>query len=187
MRIIAGQFKGRKLLAPEGKDVRPTLGRAREAIFNLLMHGHYAGEAIIGQHIVDLCCGTGALGLEALSRGARLATFVDQDKKSLEIAKQNAMHCGVTHASFFVQADAAKLPAAREQASLVLMDAPYASPLLQPAHAALVRGNWLAPGALLVAEQARTSATPTLDGMTLIDERHYGKANILIYQLGDSA
>ena len=184
MRIIAGQFKGRKLLGFEGKDIRPTSDRTRESIFNLLMHGQYAGENILGGHVLDICCGTGALGLEALSRGARIATFVDTDKKSLELAKQNALHCGVTNASFFLQSDAAKLPAAREAANLVLIDAPYATPLLAPAYAALLRGGWLAPNALIAAEQERTAPVPTLDGAALIDERSYGKPKVLIYRVG---
>ena len=184
MRIIAGQFKGRKLLGFEGKDIRPTSDRTRESIFNLLMHGQYAGENILGSHVLDICCGTGALGLEALSRGARIATFIDTDKRSLELAKQNALHCGVTNATFFLQSDAAKLPAAREPASLVLIDAPYATPLLAPAYAALQRGGWLAPNALIVAEQERSAAIPTLDGATLIDERSYGKPKVLIYRVG---
>jgi 16S rRNA (guanine966-N2)-methyltransferase len=183
MRIIAGQFKGRKLLPPEGKDIRPTSDRTRESIFNLLMHGAYGGENIIGQHVVDLCCGTGALGLEALSRGARIATFVDTDKRSIELAKKNALHCGVTNAAFFLTADAARLPTAREQASLVLMDAPYATPMIAPAYASLLRGNWLAPGALLVAEQSRDTPVPALDGAALIDERQYGKPKVLIYRV----
>jgi 16S rRNA (guanine966-N2)-methyltransferase len=182
MRIIAGQFKGRKLLTPESKDIRPTSDRTRESIFNLLMHGHYAGEAVMDQHVLDICCGTGALGLEALSRGARIATFIDKDKKSLELAKENALHCGVTHASFFVQADAGKLPAAREPAALVLMDPPYATPIFVPTYAALLRGGWLLPGALIVAEQERNAAIPTLEGATLMDERQYGKAKVLVYR-----
>ena len=182
MRIIAGQFKGRKLASFEGKDIRPTSDRTRESVFNLLMHGQYGGEAILGQHVVDICCGTGALGLEALSRGARIATFIDTDRKSLELAKQNALHCGVTHAAFFVQADATKLPAAREPAQLVFMDAPYAMPLLVPTYAALVAGGWLAPGALIVTEQERSAAIPVLDGAELIDERAYGKPRMLIYR-----
>lgn len=182
MRIIAGQFKGRNLLPPEGKDIRPTSDRTREAIFNLLMHGHYAGEAVIGCHVLDVCCGTGALGLEALSRGAQKVTFIDQDKRSIELAKKNALHCGVTQAAFFVQADASRLPAARDAAQLVLMDAPYATPLLAPAYASLLRGGWLAPAALLVAEQERSMPAPVLDGAALVDERQYGKAKVLIYQ-----
>lgn len=182
MRIIAGQCKGRTLLTPEGNAIRPTSDRTREAVFNLLMHGQYAGEAVIGQHVVDVCCGTGALGLEALSRGARIATFIDQDKRSLELAKANALRCHLSAQAFFVQADAAKLPAAREPAALVLMDAPYATPLLPAAYAALVHGGWLVAGSLLVAEQARTMPTPVLEGVELLDERVYGKAKIVIYR-----
>ena len=183
MRIIAGAFKGRKLFTPEGSDIRPTSDRAREAIFNLIMHGKYAGENVIDCHVLDICCGTGALGLEALSRGARIATFIDQDKRAIELTKKNVTHCGANAQSFFVQADAAKLPPAREHANLVLMDAPYATPLLAPAYAALVRGNWLAPNALIVAEQSRDMVVPTLEGAELIDERIYGKAKVLVYRI----
>jgi 16S rRNA (guanine966-N2)-methyltransferase len=186
MRIIAGQFKGRKLFTPEGDAIRPTSDRTRESIFNLLMHGAYGGENIIGCHVLDLCCGTGALGLEALSRGARLATFVDKLKPSIELAKKNALHCGVTQQSFFIQGDAANLPAAREKVDLVLMDAPYATPLLAPAFASLVRGGWLAPGALIVAEQERSASVPMLEGAELIDERQYGKPKVLIYKVNNA-
>ncbi len=183
MRIIAGAFKGRKLLTPENDAIRPTSDRAREAIFNLLMHGKYAGDSVIGGHVLDLCCGTGALGLEALSRGSRIATFVDQDKKSLELAKQNALHCGASNAAFFVQADAAKLPAAKLPVTLVLMDPPYAKSLLAPAYKSLQQGHWLEHGTLIVCEQQRGMPVVTLEGAALVDERQYGKANILIYRV----
>lgn len=183
MRIIAGKYKGRKLFTPEGDAIRPTSDRTREALFNLLMHGKYAGENVINAHVLDLCCGTGALGLEALSRGARMATFVDQDKRSLELAKKNITHCGANAQAQFVQADVAKLPPAREAANLVLMDAPYATPLLLAAHAALIAGNWLATGALLVVEQPRGAVTPTLDTAEFLDAREYGKAQIRIYRV----
>ena len=182
MRIIAGQYKGRKLTPPVGDAIRPTSDRTRESVFNLLMHGAYGGDDIIGQHVVDLCCGTGAMGLEALSRGARIATFVDKDRKSLELARANALHLSATNASFFVQADAARLPAAREAAALVIMDAPYATPLLVPAYASLRQGGWLAEGALLVAEQSRSMAVAELDGAALVDDRQYGKARVLVYR-----
>ena len=183
MRIIAGAFKGRKLHTPEGQDIRPTSDRARESIFNLIMHGRYAGENVIGCHVVDICCGTGALGLEALSRGARACSFIDQDKRSIELAKKNVLHCGANAQSHFLQADAARLPAAREAAQLILMDAPYATPLLAPTYAALKSGGWLAPDCLIVAEQSRDMPTPTLDGAELLDERVYGKAKILVYKV----
>lgn len=182
MRIIAGKYKGRRLFTPESDDIRPTSDRARESIFNLIMHGQYAGNDVIGAHVVDLCCGTGALGLEALSRGAAKATFVDQDKRSLELAKQNVTHCGANAQSHFLQADAARLPATTVPANLILMDAPYAAPLLAPAYGALKNGGWFAPGALIVAEQSRDMPTPPLDGAELLDERIYGKAKILVYR-----
>ena len=87
MRIIAGQFKNRRLLTPDDRSVRPTGSRTREALFNLLMHGHYAGENIVGQPVADICCGTGALGLEALSRGATSCIFLDRD---VTLARKNA-------------------------------------------------------------------------------------------------
>ncbi len=182
MRIIAGAFKGRKLLPPQGDDIRPTSDRTRESVFNLLMHGAYAGEAIIGQHVLDLCCGTGAMGLEALSRGARIATFVDKDKKSLELTRSNLMHCGATNVGFLVQADATKLPPAREPVSLVLFDAPYDAAILAPAYASLKQNGWLAPEALIVAEQSRSTEIAALEGATLCDDRQYGKTRIIIYR-----
>ncbi len=183
MRIIAGQYKGRKLATPANDAIRPTSDRTRESVFNLLMHGAYAGEAILDQHVVDLCCGTGAMGLEALSRGARMATFIDKDKRSLELARQNVTHCGANNAAQFVQSDAAKLPMAKEKAALVMMDAPYDQHILAAAYASLRVQQWLADGALIVAEQAVHTDVPALDGAELIDDRKYGKTRIVIYQL----
>ncbi len=183
MRIIAGAYKGRKLKEFGGRDIRPTSDRTRESLFNLLMHGAYGGRQVIGCHVVDLCCGTGALGLEALSRGARMATFVDQDKRSLALARDNAAHCGATAQAHFIQADAAKLPSAREPAQLVVMDAPYASPITLAAYESLRAGGWFAPGALFVVEQGSGGEAPTLSGAALVDERRYGKATLRIYSI----
>lgn len=183
MRIIAGRMKGRKLLTPENDAIRPTSDRTRESIFNLLMHGSYGGEHIIDRRVADLCCGTGALGFEAISRGASECIFIDQDKNSLKLAKDNALHCGVVPSSQFVLADASRLPAARAPVALVLMDAPYASPLTLPAYEALTRGNWFEPDALFVVEQKKGSVVEELPGAELIDQRHYGKALLLIYKI----
>ena len=183
MRIIAGQYKGRRLATPTNDDIRPTSDRTRESVFNLLMHGKYNGEAIIDQHVIDLCCGTGAMGLEALSRGARIATFIDKDKKSLELARSNVLHCGANSAAFFVQSDATRLPPAREAATLVLYDAPYTNAILAPSYASLKASGWLADGALIVAEQSRNTEIAALVGATLIDNRQYGKTRLLVYKL----
>lgn len=183
MRIIAGRLKGRKLFSPANDKIRPTSDRLRESIFNLLMHGAYAGRHIIDQRVMDLCCGTGALGFEAISRGASECIFVDQDKASLALAKDNAMHCNVIPACQFLLADVARLPAARAPVALVMMDAPYDRPLTVPAYTALKNGGWFEPGALFVIEQSKTSGTEQLDGAKIIDERNYGKAQIVIYQV----
>lgn len=183
MRIIAGRLKGRKLLTPQNRDIRPTSDRTRESVFNLLMHGSYGGEHIIDRRVADLCCGTGALGFEAISRGASECIFVDQDKTSLQLAKDNALHCGVVPSSQFILADASRLPAARSPVALVMMDAPYASPLTVPAYHALTRGQWFEPGALFVVEQQKGSAVEELPGAELIDQRQYGKALLLIYRM----
>lgn len=183
MRIIAGAFKGRRLHTPKNDAIRPTSDRTREALFNLLMHGHYAGEHIIGQRVADLCCGTGALGLEALSRGASECVFIDQDKTSLALARDNVLHCNVVLQAQFMQADVTRLPAARQPVALVLMDAPYDSPLTLRAYQSLRTGNWFAEDALFVVEQPQTAPVETLPNAELIDQRKYGKTVLLVYKI----
>ncbi len=130
MRIIAGTYKGKTLHSPEDDSVRPTSSRTRESLFNLLMHGDYEGYHIIGKPVADLCCGTGALGLEAISRGASHCLFVDQSKHSLAMAEKNAGHLGVISQSGFHLFDIAHLPVAPRASSLVMLDAPYHSSFL---------------------------------------------------------
>lgn len=182
MRIIAGQFKGRKLATPKNDAIRPTADRTREALFNLLMHGNYGGAAVIGQRVADLCCGTGALGLEALSRGALECIFVDQDKSALALAKDNALHCNIMPACQFMQADVTRLPPIAHPVQLALMDAPYATDLTAAAYQALCNGGWLAAGALFIVEQPHGTAEISLPGAALRDVRQYGKAWLRIYE-----
>ncbi len=183
MRIIAGSLKGRRLAGFEGEDIRPTSDRTRESIFNLLMHGQFAGDNIIGQRVADLCCGTGALGLEAISRGAHSCIFVDQSKKALALAKDNALHCNVVNQAHFLQADITRLPPTTAPVALVMLDAPYASPLLPAAYAALKQQSWFAPDALLVVEQPRDATVPELEGAELLVSRQYGKPVIHIWRV----
>lgn len=175
MRIIAGSLKGRKLHTPENDAIRPTSDRTRESVFNLLMHGQFGGEAIIGQRVADLCCGTGAVGLEAISRGASMAQCVDLSKKALELAKQNALHCGVVQQAHFLQADITKLPAMTQPFALVFMDPPYAKNLLAQTYDGLQKGGWLAQGSLLVVEQPPQAELPELAGAEHVMTREYGK------------
>lgn len=183
MRIVAGRMKGRKLLTPTSDAIRPTSDRTRESLFNLLMHGSYGGEHIVERRVMDLCCGTGALGLEAISRGASECIFVDKDKQAMQLAKDNALHCNVIPSCQFVQSDAARLPAARAPVALVFMDAPYNTPLTLPAYTALTNGDWFEPDALFVVEQPRSAAIEELPGAERIDQREYGKARLIIYRV----
>lgn len=184
MRIIAGIYKGRSLETPEGEKIRPTSDRTRESLFNLLMHGRYSGDAIRDHHVVDVCCGTGALGLEALSRGAARVTLIDRDPASIALAKRNAAKLGATDRVTFLATDATNLSPTTTPAALVLFDAPYDLPLLAPTYRALRAGNWFAPGALLVAEQRRDAPLLTLEGAEILETRQYGKTVLVVYQVG---
>lgn len=175
MRIIAGSLKGRKLHPPEGDAIRPTSDRTRESVFNLLMHGQFGGDHIIDRRVADLCCGTGAMGLEAISRGAASCQFVDLSKKSLELAKQNAVHCGVANQCHFLAADITKLPPVTQPYALVMMDPPYAKAILGQTYHSLRHGQWLAEGSLLLAELPRRTELPALEGATLVTSRDYGR------------
>ncbi len=183
MRIIAGSLKGRRLAAFENPAIRPTSDRTRESIFNLLMHGQYGGDAIIGKNVADLCCGTGALGLEAISRGAHAVTFVDENKAALALAKSNALHCGVSQQCHFLLADVTTLPRALTPIALVLMDAPYALPIFESAYRSLCAQGWVQQGTLLVCELPQSETPPVLENASLRDSRRYGKATIHIYEV----
>jgi len=184
MRIIAGSLKGRRLTSPSDESIRPTSDRTRESIFNLLMHGYYGGESIIDQHVLDICCGTGALGLEAISRGAARVTFVDTSKKSIALARDNALHCGVSSKCHFIQIDARQLGRnPHEPAALMLIDAPYDAPLLKPIYAQIVKGHWLRPGSIVLAELPFTQQPPELEGTKYLEMRKYGKATVHLWEV----
>lgn len=182
MRIISGQFKGKRLFTPADDSVRPTSDMTRESLFNLLMHGDYEGFHIIGKPVADLCCGTGAIGLEALSRGASHCLFVDQSKASLALAEKNAVHCGVAAQAAFHLADVAQLGNAPRPSSIIFLDAPYGSQFLARTLETIIHKHWLLPFGLLCVEQSRFEPVLEIEGLSLLDNRHYGKAGIRIYQ-----
>lgn len=184
MRIITGALKGRKLLTPEDAAIRPTTDRTRESIFNLLMHGQFAGAHILDQRVADLCCGTGALGLEALSRGAAWVTGVDSSKQALALAETNAKNLGVLAKTEWLKADITALPTAREPYALVMLDPPYDQPLLAMAHASLRQRGWLMEGSLLLAEQSAFADVYAHPSLNLLVDRRYGKkTRICIWQV----
>jgi 16S rRNA (guanine966-N2)-methyltransferase len=184
VRIIAGSHRGRALVAPEGQEVRPTSDRAREALFNILVHGRLGeggGSILEGARVVDAFAGTGALGLEALSRGAAFASFIERDRAALASLRRNVAALKEEGRTRIVQADATAPPPAAQPCTLALLDPPYRSGLGAPALAALARGNWLAPGALASIEiAARGEELEPPEGFVLEDERRYGAARILL-------
>jgi 16S rRNA (guanine966-N2)-methyltransferase len=188
MRIIAGKFRGRKLEAPEGEAVRPTSDRAREALFNVLVHGGYragGGSAVEGALVLDAFCGTGALGLEALSRGAARATLMDSDSKALAVARRNAKALGVESQVSYALVDATKPPPPRAAHDLVFLDPPYDSDLAAPALAALAEAGWIAPGTLVVVERPskRAELAPPA-GFVELERRKYGAATLIFLRYG---
>jgi 16S rRNA (guanine966-N2)-methyltransferase len=179
MRIVGGKHRGRALVAPRGPTVRPTSDRAREALFNILAHGSYAAP-YLDAAVVDAFAGTGALGLEALSRGAAEAYFIESDRPALEALRRNIASLGEGARAHVIAGDATGLPPARHSAALAFLDPPYRSGLGPPALAALAAAGWLAPAALATVEVAAKEDFAAPAGFTLLDERRYGAARLLI-------
>lgn len=162
MRIIAGAWRGRTLAAPPARATRPTADRVRQALFDRLLHAPWAGRAALhGINVLDAFAGTGAYGLEALSRGAARATFIEHDRDALAAIRANITACAAAPRCRVLAADARRPPPGTPCA-LVLLDPPYASGLLAPAVAALARAGWIAPGALLAAEAGHDEPMPEL-------------------------
>jgi 16S rRNA (guanine966-N2)-methyltransferase len=181
MRIVAGRHRGRRLLAPPGETVRPTSDRAREALFNILSHGKLAaaGVPFVEKAVLDAFAGTGALGLEALSRGAAEAVFIEQDREALAILRQNVEALGEGARARVVLGDATRPPRATSACAVVFLDPPYRSGFAGPALAALAAAGWLAPDALAVAELAARERLSPPAAFTSLDERVYGAARLV--------
>ena len=181
MRIVGGSHRGRRLAAPAGDLVRPTSDRAREALFNILSHGEFAagGLHFADRPVLDAFAGTGACGLEALSRGASEAAFIENGREALAALRRNIAAFGETGRAHIVSGDATRPPRAAFACALVLLDPPYKSGLAAPALAALAAAGWLAPDALAVIEVAAREELPPVAGFTLLDERVYGAARLV--------
>lgn len=150
MRIIAGKHKGRRILSPSGKGVRPTSSKMRESMFNMLISRGYLRED--ETKVIDLCCGTGALGLEALSRGAALVVFIDGSREHLKLAKYNIAHFGEESKSIVLRANAEYLRMAQDSFDLVLIDPPYFKGVANKALSSLWEKGWLAENAAIMVE-----------------------------------
>jgi 16S rRNA (guanine966-N2)-methyltransferase len=181
MRIVGGRYRGRRLLAPAGEAVRPTSDRAREALFNILSHGHFAAGGIpfAGAAVLDAFAGTGALGLEALSRGAAEAVFIEKDPEAVAVLRRNVASLDESANAEIVPGDAARPPRARLAHALAFIDPPYRSGLAAPALEALDRAGWFAPDALVIVELAAREEFAPSAGFMLLDERVYGAARLV--------
>ncbi|MHC8510128.1 MAG: 16S rRNA (guanine(966)-N(2))-methyltransferase RsmD [Rhodospirillales bacterium] len=182
MKIIAGRWRGRALAAPTGFETRPTAARAREAVFNILAHGE-PGATLEGAPVLDVFAGAGAMGLEALSRGAARAVFIDKGAEALRAVRGNADALDCAHEIETFKLDAAKLAAPPVKAGapfgLVFMDAPYGQGLTGPALAGLAAHGWLAAGAVIAAETGAREAFTPPPGFIQRDERRFGAAKIV--------
>lgn len=184
MRIIGGRFSGRHLAelgagAPAAQ-LRPTSDRTREALFNVLSHGPY--PSLTDARVLDLFAGTGALGLEALSRGAARALFVEENPKARAIIRENVEALGLTGEAKIYRRDATRLgPNRAAPYDLVFLDPPYGKGLAEPAIASALAGDWVAAQAAIVVELAATDRlAPTPAGFDQTDHRRYGDTQILI-------
>jgi 16S rRNA (guanine966-N2)-methyltransferase len=178
-RLVAGRHRGRRLAAPEGLATRPTAERVRQAMFDMLWHAPWAGRgAVEDQHVMDAFAGTGALGLEALSRGAAAATFIESDRAALATLRRNIATLGEEPRCRVIPGDATRPPRADAPCALLLLDPPYGQALVPRALAALRDAGWIAPAALVAAEVARED---TLDapGFEMVAERAHGAARLV--------
>lgn len=184
MRIIGGSRRGLKLVEVGEGDaaahLRPTSDRVREAIFNLLVNAH--GNPVAGARVLDLFAGTGALGLEALSRGAAEVTFVDDGAKSLALIRANIAKMRAEGETRAIRQDVLRLGAnPGAPYGLVFLDPPYGKGLGEQALAAARKGGWLAPGAMVVWEEGGAVVLP--DGLTQVDQRKYGDTVVTLLKV----
>ncbi len=202
MRIVAGRHRGRRLEAPAGMAVRPTADRTREALFNILTQGKLPwrapvgrqgvaeqgakgqgaerrGNPLAGARALDAFAGSGALGLETLSRGAAFVTFMENQAAALAACRNNIALLEETARSEALRCDVLRPPPAPAPCDLVLMDPPYNQGLASPALAALEAAGWLAPGALGVVELMAKEPFAPPEGFETLDERKYGKARLV--------
>lgn len=190
MRIITGSAKGKKLVSLEGDATRPTSERIKEAVFSSIQFD------VEGRRVLDLFAGSGQMGLEALSRGATKATFIDLSREAMDIVKQNARATGFFDVSHFLVSDwrnYIRKASGREQYDLVFVDPPYAMECCADAAAYLAKTELIIPGAIVVLESGEEEISlddPRLAGYRVIKSTHYGKktfVNILFYEGGEAA
>ena len=183
VRIVGGRLRGRTLAAPKGDAVRPTSDRTRESLFNILAHAY--ADPVTGARVLDLFAGTGALGIEAISRGAKFALFVDNGAEARALLRNNVESLGLGGVTKVYRRDATNPGPAHpvEPFSVVFLDPPYGKGLAEKALASLRDGGWLTPGALLVVEEAKAAAFAAPDGFEELERRAYDDTEFVFLKL----
>jgi len=179
VRVVGGKFKGKALAAPTSNAIRPTSDRLRESVFNILEHAY--DDPVNGARVLDLFAGTGALGIEALSRGARSALFVDEGLEARGLIRRNLESLGIMGLARISKRDVAHLGPANAQGgfTLVFADPPYNKGLGGKALSALLHGNWLSDNALIVLEEARGAEIAVPNGFSVEETRTYGDTQVM--------
>jgi 16S rRNA (guanine966-N2)-methyltransferase len=180
MRVVGGSLRGRPLAAPKSQSIRPTADRLRESLFNILVHAY--DDPITGARVLDLFAGTGALGIEALSRGSAFTLFVDDGAEARALLRENVATLGLGGVSRIFRRDATKLGPAYpvEPFSLAFLDPPYGKGLAEQALASARAGGWLVPDALIVVEEAKKSAFAAPEGFAEIERRPYDDTEFVV-------
>lgn len=183
MRVVGGEFKGAKLQGPLSLKTRPTLDQTRESIFNILLSHFLKNDmSIKTMTVLDVFAGTGALGIEALSRGAREAYFFEQDVKALQVIHTNICHLGLQERAHVIRGNVLKAPEAQEEAHLAFFDPPYRQNLLEGAVNALVSKGWISKETFLVMEMARDEVL-FLENSHVLVEKNYKETKICCAQI----
>ena len=184
MRVVGGQFSGHGLAGPKDRAIRPSSDRLRGAVFDILTHSF--DDACAGARVLDLFAGTGALGIEALSRGARSALFVDQAQAARGLIRQNLDSLGIMGLARISKRDVGHLGPAGAQGgfTLVFIDPPYGKGLGEKALTGLARGGWLAPDALVVLEEAQDAEITLPQPFRAEDTRRYGDSQVVFARFG---
>ncbi len=178
--VLAGRHRGRTLEVPTGAEVRPTLVRVRKSLFDILEHSPRLGRPLAGASILDLFAGTGALGIEALSRGAASATFVEHRAAAVAALGRNLAALGEQHRARILHADVRCLPVSIRAAEFVFVDAPYGAGLAAAGLQAAHDSGWVAADGVAAIELGRREAFSIPAGCRLIDERYYGTTRICL-------
>jgi len=183
MRVVGGRLRSRPIAGPKGEGLRPTADRLRESLFNILSHGY--GNPVEGARVLDLFAGTGALGLEALSRGAAFVLFVDDGAEARALLRQNVETLGAAGVTRVFRRDATKLGPAHplEPFTLVFLDPPYGKGLAEKALLSARDGGWLAPEALIVVEEAKEAGFAAPQGFEEVERRDYDDTEFVFLRL----